>query len=145
GALLDTFDAIETAAAGEPSLDVVGIGRTADEAFRPAITEVGGTVVATLGATVADDDPSADPTGLWAATDSSPGTADAINPRRLLQAVASADRSADVLIVYMHWGVQGEQCPTDSQRALATTLIGAGADVVVGSHTHRLQGSGQLG
>lgn len=141
--LMAALDA--NAADAASSLDVVGVGRNADEAFRPAITDVAGTVVATIAATVADDDPSADPTGLWAATATSPGTADAINPTRLLRAVANADRSADVVVVYMHWGVQGEQCPNDSQRALATALVGAGADVVVGSHAHRLQGSGQLG
>lgn len=139
------FDAIDAASTADPPLAVVGIGRDAAAAFRPAIIDVDGTTVATVGATVADDDPTADPTGLWAATDESPGTADAINPTRLLRAVDQADRSADVVVVYMHWGIQGEQCPTDSQQALAAALVGAGADVVVGSHTHRLQGAGRLG
>ena len=58
-----TFDAIETARSADPPLAVVGIGRDVDEAFRPARTEVDGTVVATIGATVADHDPTADPTG----------------------------------------------------------------------------------
>ncbi len=106
---------------------------------------VAGTVVATIGATVADRDPTADPTGQWAATGDSPGTADALEPARLLRTVREAARSADVVVVYMHWGVQGERCPNDAQRSLASRLIEAGGDIVVGSHTHLLQGDGRLG
>ena len=139
-----TFAAIDDAAAADPALAVVGIGRDADEAFRPARTEVNGTSVATIGATVAAADPTADPTGHWAATDRSAGTADAIRPARLLGAVEDADRSADVVVVYMHWGIQGERCPSEGQRTLAADLFEAGADIVVGSHTHGLQGDGRM-
>jgi poly-gamma-glutamate capsule biosynthesis protein CapA/YwtB (metallophosphatase superfamily) len=139
------FDAIDDAMAADPPLAVVGIGRNADDAFRPANLDVNGTIVATIGATVAHDDPTADPTGQWAATDRSAGTADAIDPARLLRAVASADRSGDVIVVYLHWGVQGERCPGDAQRSLAADLVDSGADIVVGSHTHVLQGAGRMG
>lgn len=140
-----TFDAIDAATVADPPLAVVGVGRDADDAYRPARADVDGTIVATIGATVADDDPTADPTGQWAATDDSPGTADAIDPARLLRAVEEADRSADVVVVYMHWGVQGERCPSDAQRSMAADLVETGADIVVGSHTHRLQGDGRMG
>ena len=140
-----TFRAIAAAADADPPLAVVGLGRNVAEAFRPARIDVDGTTVATLGATVAGTDPTADPTGQWAATDDEPGTADAIEPARLLRAVAEADRTADVVVVYLHWGVQGERCPSDAQRSLAADVVARGADVVVGSHTHRLQGDGRLG
>lgn len=143
--LPSTFDAIGVAREANPSLAVVGIGRDADHAFRPARINVGGTIVAIIGATVADADPTADPTGQWAATEDTPGTADAINPVRLFHAVADADRSAGVVVVYMHWGIQGERCPSDAQRSLAADLVEAGADIVVGSHTHELQGDGRIG
>lgn len=139
-ALASTFDAIDAA-----PLAVVGIGRDIGAAFAPALTEIRGTTVATIGATLATTDPTADPTGQWAATPDSPGTADAVDPRRLLRAVAEADDSAEVVVVYLHWGIQGESCPTDGQRALAARLVEAGADVVVGSHAHQLQGDGRLG
>ena len=141
-ALESTFGAIAAAA---PDLTVVGLGRNADDAFAPALTEIRGTTVATIGATLAATDPTADPTGHWAATADSPGTADAVDPQRLLGTVAEADDSADVVVVYLHWGVQGEGCPTDGQRSLAADLVEAGADVVVGSHAHQLQGDGRLG
>lgn len=124
---------------------VVGIGRDVDAAFAPAITDLDGTVVATIGASLADQDPSADPTGDGAATADAPGTADAIDPTRLLAAIRRSARSADVVVVYPHWGVQGERCPSEDQRSLARRLVDAGADVVAGSHAHRLQGDGRLG
>ena len=139
-ALPSTFAAIADAPLG-----VVGIGRDIEAAFRPAYSDVAGTVVATIGATIAATDPTADPTGHWAATATTPGTADAVDPRALLRAVSVAGRDADVVVVYMHWGTQGERCPTDRQRTLARELVDRGADVVVGSHAHLLQGDGRLG
>jgi hypothetical protein len=138
--LASTFAAIDRA-----PLAVVGVGRDADEAFRPALSDVDGTVVATIGATTAGLDPTADPTGQWAATPTAPGTADAIDPARLLRAVADADRGADVVVVYLHWGVQGETCPSAQQRRLATRLVDRGADVVIGSHAHVVQGGAAVG
>lgn len=143
--LAGTFAAADRARGAQPPLSVVGIGRDVDEAFRPALTDLDGTVVATIGASVADQDPTADPSGQWAATDDSPGTADALDPTRLLTAVRRADRTADVVVAYLHWGIQGERCPSTDQRALAADLVDAGADVVVGSHAHLVQGDGPLG
>lgn len=140
--LPSTFAAI---AAARPGLDVIGIGRDADAALRPARADLGGTVVATLAASVADQDPTADPTAHWAATTDRPGIAVALDPRRLLRGVRRADRSADVVVAHLHWGVQGDACPSPEQRSLARRLVRAGADVVAGSHTHRLQGHGRLG
>ena len=140
GPLRSMFAALEDAPLG-----VVGIGRDVDEAFRPVLTDIDGTVVATLGATVADLDPTADPTGQWAATATTPGTADAVDPARLLRAVERADGSADVVVVYMHWGIQGESCPSDDQRSLAANLVERGADIVVGSHAHVVQGGAAVG
>lgn len=142
--LTSTFAAIDEARSAQPPLDVIGIGRDAAAAFQPAHTDVGGTIVATIGATIADTDPTADPTGRWAATKTSAGTADAVDPTRLLRTVARADVSADVVVVYVHWGIQGERCPSDLQRSLAADIVAAGADVVVGSHAHLLQGDGRL-
>ncbi|WP_165355206.1 CapA family protein [Nocardioides oleivorans] len=145
GRLPSTLAAARRAGRAAAPLAVVGIGRDADRAFAPALTDVGGTVVATLAASVADQDPTADPTGDWAATDNRAGIADALDPARLLAGVRRAREDADVVVVYLHWGVQGERCPSQDQRTLARRLVGAGADVVAGSHAHRLQGDGRLG
>jgi hypothetical protein len=143
--LPSTLRAARRAADDDPPLAVVGIGADAEQAFAPALVDVDGTVVATVAASVADADPTADPTGQWAAGPGRPGTADAMDPRRLLRAVRRADAVADVVVAYLHWGVQGETCPSPAQRRLAARLVGAGADVVAGSHAHELQGDGRLG
>lgn len=139
------LDAADAARSANPPLAVVGIGHDVDEAFAPAVVDVGGTTVAVLGASAADDDPTADPTGHLAATDSQPGTADAVDPTLLVRAVEQARTEADVVVVFLHWGIQGQSCPSDAQTELARATAEAGADIVVGSHAHRLQGAGMLG
>src|SRR5690606_13085894 len=84
GRLPSTLRATRRASTWEPPLDVIGIGRDEHEAFSPALTQVSGSVVATLAASVADQDPTADPTGAWAATPGRSGIADALDPGRLL-------------------------------------------------------------
>jgi poly-gamma-glutamate synthesis protein (capsule biosynthesis protein) len=139
GGLADTLAAIP----GAP-LSVVGIGADEDAAFAPALHDVGGTTVAVIGASSADD-PTADPTAQWAAGDGTPGIAVATPPDRLVEEVRAASAAADVVVVFMHWGVQGDRCPSASQAATAHALSDAGADVVVGSHAHVVQGAGMLG
>ncbi len=144
GGLADSLVAAEAAGAADPPLAVIGIGADADRAFAPAVRDIRGTKVAVLAASSADD-PTADPTAHWAATDASAGVAVAADPARLVRAVAEARRIADVVVVYLHWGVQGERCPSDSQAAMARALSTAGADIVVGAHAHIVQGAGLLG
>jgi poly-gamma-glutamate synthesis protein (capsule biosynthesis protein) len=59
--------------------------------------------------------------------------------------VRSARRTADVVVVYLHWGTDYTGCPNPLQRRTARALARAGADVVVGTHAHRVQGAGWLG
>src|SRR5690625_1408229 len=141
--LRETFDAAERVAQASPPLDVVGVGADAEAAFAPAVRDVRGRSVAVLGAHTADD-PTADPTAHWAATPERAGVAITGESDRLLQAVTTAEAEADVVVVYLHWGIQGEGCPSPAQRDLARSLAAAGADVIVGSHPHRVQGAGTL-
>ena len=52
---------------------------------------------------------------------------------------------AKTVIVFMHWGTEGEVCPDRNQVSLAPKLAAAGASIIIGSHAHMLQGSGWLG
>ena len=65
--------------------------------------------------------------------------------RDTLAAVRSARKHADVVIVFMHWGTEGQACPDPGQLALAPRLAHAGASIIIGAHAHVLQGSGWLG
>lgn len=50
------------------------------------------------------------------------------------------DGGAQVTIVYFHWGVELDTVPGEFERAVGCTAIDAGADLVVGSHPHVVQG-----
>lgn len=62
-----------------------------------------------------------------------------------LAAVTAASESADVVVVMVHWGVEGVSCPQPFQRDLAQRWVAAGADLVVGGHPHVLQGVERIG
>jgi poly-gamma-glutamate capsule biosynthesis protein CapA/YwtB (metallophosphatase superfamily) len=129
------------AAAKRYRFPVIGIGRNADEAYAPFRTTIDGQRIAVLAATQVLDDHLV---SAWTAGPHKPGLASAKDVLRLLQAVRRARRTADTVVVYLHWGIELQECPSGDQRRLARQLVGAGADVVVGGHAHRLQGAGRL-
>lgn len=132
------------AAKQQTALVVLGIGSTAEEAYRPWLTEVRGQRLAIFAATDVLDDWLI---ASWTATDAQPGLASAKPPdqERLLAEIRATRPTADTIVVYLHWGVEGSTCPSTRQRELAQALVDAGADLVVGSHTHRVMTGGRLG
>jgi poly-gamma-glutamate synthesis protein (capsule biosynthesis protein) len=59
--------------------------------------------------------------------------------------VAAARKQADLVVVFNHWGTEGDSCPNANQKAFAAKIAAAGADLIIGAHAHTLQGSGWLG
>lgn len=47
---------------------------------------------------------------------------------------------AEIVILCIHWGVEKDEAPSPQQLSLAHAAIDAGADLVLGSHPHVLQG-----
>jgi poly-gamma-glutamate capsule biosynthesis protein CapA/YwtB (metallophosphatase superfamily) len=130
------------AAARRERFPVVGIGLDASQAYRPYRATIRGERIAIIGATQVLDD---NLIASWTAGPHKPGLASAKDVPRLLQAVRAARATSDTVVVFLHWGVELAACPTADQRRLARQLVGAGADIVVGGHAHRLLGSGRLG
>jgi poly-gamma-glutamate capsule biosynthesis protein CapA/YwtB (metallophosphatase superfamily) len=130
------------AAAKRYRFPVVGIGLDGKRAYAPYRRTVRGQRIAILAATQVLDDHLI---ASWSAGPGKPGLASAKDVPRLVQEVRRARRSADTVVVYLHWGVELEGCPTSDQRSLARTLVRAGADIVVGGHAHRLLGGGRMG
>ena len=130
------------AAARRYRFPVVGIGLNAAQAYRPFRRTINGQRIAVIGATQVLDD---ELISAWTAGPGKPGLASAKDVPRLLQEVRAARRSSDTVVVFLHWGVELEQCPSSDQRTLARRLVAAGADVVVGGHAHRVQGAGRMG
>ena len=123
-------------------LPVVGGGASEAAAYAPYRTTVKGQRIAILGATQVLDDRLQ---GSWTAGVRKPGLASAKRVERLARAVREARLTSDTVVVFLHWGVELEACPSADQRRLARRLVGAGADLVVGGHAHVLQGAGRVG
>lgn len=128
-ALNDTFTTLENA-----DIDYIGAGDTLDRAKAPVYYNIGGRKIAYLAASrvvFAMD---------WYATDTRPGMIGTYDPTLLLDQIREADKSSDFVVVYVHWGVERTNTPTDYQKSLARQYIDAGADAVIGCHPHVLQG-----
>ena len=128
-ALLDTCAALDAAGIGR-----VGAGANLEEAGRALILEAGGLRIGFIGASRVF------PVWDWAASGTRPGMLTAYDEEVLLDAVTRARGQCDYLVVYVHWGIERETMPEDYQRSLAYRCIDAGADLIVGSHPHVLQG-----
>ena len=128
-------------AASSARFPVIGAGRNADAAYAPHVVEAQGRRIAFIAATQVLD---AELAASWTATDRQPGLASALDPTRLIASVRAARQAADTVVVYLHWGTEPETCPNDRQPTLARQLVDAGADIVVGGHTHRLMGAGRM-
>lgn len=51
-------------------------------------------------------------------------------------AIAALNDTPATVVVFAHWGEEYETAPTPAQRAAARVFIDAGADLVVGAHSH---------
>ena len=129
------------AAKSASPIPVIGVGHTAAEAFAPAVFTVRGVSVAVVAATQVPELTAA----KFPATESRAGVAASIDNVRLLTAVRSARARYDVVVVFLHWGIERTVCPDAAQVRTARALEQAGADVIVGGHQHRVLGSGWLG
>jgi poly-gamma-glutamate synthesis protein (capsule biosynthesis protein) len=132
------------AAAQAAGMPVVGLGADDQQAFAAWTTTVKGERIAFLGATAVVDDSLV---RTWSAGPGQAGVATALDGRneRLVAAVRAARAQADTVVVELHYGKDLTTCPTPVQRRLATDLVAAGADIVVGQHAHVLLGGGYLG
>jgi hypothetical protein len=121
---------------------IIGIGRNAAAAFTSYQTVIRGEHIGIIAATQVID---TDLVSSWTATATQPGLASAYEVQELVKAVQAARRIDDTVIVFLHWGIQLDACPDPIQEPLATQLVRAGADIVIGSHAHVLLGAGYLG
>ena len=54
------------------------------------------------------------------------------------QDVAAAKAEYDLVIVSFHWGAEKDYAPNENQVKLARSTVDAGADLVLGHHSHRV-------
>ena len=128
-ALQDTFDTLDAA-----GIAYMGAGNDPARAEALVTREAGGKTFGFLAASRVI------PVVSWDVQNSSPGVFTTYDPTRLVAAIKAAKESCDYLTVFVHWGIEREEYPQDYQVSMAKQYIDAGADLVIGSHPHVLQG-----
>lgn len=127
--LLDTLDHLDAT-----GISRVGAGKNSEEAYRHVMMEHSGMKIAFLGFSRVI------PSASWYAGFSKPGLAEAYSTKLSLQAIAKARAEADLVVVIAHWGEERNNRPIKVQTDLARQYIDQGADLVIASHPHVLQG-----
>ena len=108
----------------------VGAGRNRAQATQPAFLEVEGWTIAVLGFSLVSGGDG------WFAGPSSPGVALA-DEATVVEAISNAKAVADLVVVTIHWGEEGDRTPRSVNRSRAEAMIDAGADMIFGHHSHR--------
>src|SRR5205823_3254425 len=128
-ALVDTRRNIERA-----GLAAVGAGKDGAQAVKAAILHVHGWTIAVVGF-----DKVVDPYPEAVAGPDHPGTACGHDVDCMVAATRRAAAISDLVVVDIHWGVELDTTPRDDDVAIGHRLVDAGADVIFGGHSHRLQ------
>ncbi|MBQ7480411.1 MAG: CapA family protein, partial [Lachnospiraceae bacterium] len=131
-ALIDTIDILK-----EAKVPFVGAGRNIDEAVKPAYIRINGKTIAYTGATQIERTANPD---TKEATADSPGVLRTLDATRYVKVIEEAKENSDFCIAYVHWGSENTDLVEQSQRDLAKKYAAAGADLIVGDHSHCLQG-----
>lgn len=129
-AFLDTLSHLK-----EYDIPYVGAGVNRKEATKPYYFIANGYKIAFIAATRAEKyilTPEA--------TDASSGVFRAYDPTLLIETISEVKKSSDYVIVLMHWGREDSHELEQVQIDTGKMYIDAGADLIVGSHAHVLQG-----
>lgn len=129
-ALLDTFSVLE-----EADIPYFGAGRTLQDAMKPLYLKVDGKTVALVAASRAEKNkmtPQAD--------DENPGILRCYDTELFLQVIKEAKDNADFCIAFVHWGTEYSFDLEQVQLSTGKEYLDAGADAVIGAHSHCLQG-----
>lgn len=128
--MIDTLDALR-----EAGIAPVGAGAGLEEALQPVFVTVKGVRfgIVSLGMV----NPYA-----FAGIDA-PGIAE-LSRENLRSAISAARKASDVVIAMPHWGPEDYADPDASQLQFAAAAVEAGADLVVGNHTHVVQAAQKI-
>lgn len=129
-AFLDTLDTLE-----QSEIQYVGAGRNYQEACRIVYEEVEGVRIAYVAASRAEKNKMTPQ-----ATESEPGILRTYDPTAFLALVQEADKNSDFVIANVHWGTEYSNDYNEIQKSLGHALAESGADLVIGTHPHVLQG-----
>lgn len=131
-AFLDTLKHLKKA-----GFQTMGAGKDIQEAKKPVYLERKGKTIAILAATRAEKN-----IMTPAAGKNSPGVFRTYDDRQYVKEIKKAKKKADYVIAYVHWGTEYSTTLEKAQTEQAKDYINAGADAVIGAHTHCMQGIG---
>lgn len=129
-ALSDTFSTLDSA-----GISYIGAGKDLTEAMKPCYFEIDGKKIAFVAASRAEKYPMTPQ-----AADSSPGILRCYDTKLFKQVIKKAREKADFVIAYVHWGTEYSYDLEPVQRETAKKYLDCGADIIIGAHTHCLQG-----
>jgi len=129
-AFLDTMDNLERV-----GIQAVGAGDNLAEALQPVFVTIKGVRFGIVSLGMVEP--------MAFAGENSPGIA-ILNEENLSSAIAAARLQADVVIAMPHWGPEDTEIPNEWQLRFARAAVEAGADMVVGNHTHVVQAYQEL-
>ena len=128
-ALSDTFMTLD-----EAGILYAGAGESEERAKEPQIIEVNGKKYGFLAASRVL------PVASWNVENTAPGVFSTYDATALVEEIKKVRAECDYLTVFVHWGLERKEYPESYQKTLAMQYIDAGADAVIGSHSHCLQG-----
>lgn len=131
-ALIDSIDTLNDA-----KIPFVGAGKNIEEARKPAYFHANGHVISYVSATQIERYANPD---TREATEDSPGVLRTLDASTFVPTIEEAAANSDFTIVYVHWGSESTDLVEQSQRDLAKAYVDAGADLIIGDHSHCLQG-----
>ena len=115
----------------------VGAGEDLDAALQPVVVTINGV---RFGFVALGDSKQSE---LVFAAQDRPGIA-SLTDENIKSALQAVREVSDVVIAMPHWGSEDIFIPNWIQRKQAQQLVAAGADLVVGNHTHVVQGKQEI-
>lgn len=129
-AMLDTFAVLE-----EAGIPYFGAGANLQRAMEPLYIEVDGKTIALVAASRAEKYKM-----IPQAMDTEPGILRCYDTELFLQVIKEAKEHADFCIAFVHWGTEYSYDLEQVQLDTGKAYLDAGADAVIGAHSHCLQG-----
>lgn len=129
-AMLDTMDTLKGA-----GIQYIGAGSNLKEAMTPVYVELDGKTVAFVAASRAEKN-----IKTPQATETTAGILRCYETKFFIETIKEAKENADFVLAYVHWGTEYSYELEDVQITSGKEYLDAGADVVIGAHSHCLQG-----
>lgn len=116
------------------SIPETGVAENLDSAKQPVVIEKNGKKYAFIAASRVL------PKGSWDLRNRNWTVFGAYDTTAVIDAIQSAKSQYDYVFVMIHWGTEKTTTLTNYQQKMGHSFIDAGADAVIGSHPHVLQG-----